>query len=56
MRNRLRRQVKAILRDPEFALPGGLYLIGHRGPIASTPAADLRVELERLVADRGRAR
>lgn len=55
-RNRLRRQLRAILRDEGLEVPPGLYLIGHRGPISPGAAAVWREELRSVLESVGAGR
>lgn len=45
-RNRLRRQIKALVRDEDLDLAPGIYLFGHRGRISQMSNSMLRSELE----------
>jgi ribonuclease P protein component len=51
VRNRIRRQLRAALRDRE--LPPGWYLIGARPTVASQSRAALMFDLERLLRSLG---
>ena len=49
-RNRLRRRLRAILRDIQATLPGGALLIGATPRATELTFDQLRLELERLLA------
>lgn len=48
-RNRLRRVLRASIRETAFDLPSGAYLIGARPPVAALGADELRVHLHRVL-------
>ena len=48
-RNRVRRQLRALLRDRDIVVRPGLYLLGHEGPARDTTFAMLRSELTVLL-------
>lgn len=49
-RNRLRRRLRAILREMDTTLPGGMLLLGATRPAFELTFDQLRVELHQLMA------
>jgi ribonuclease P protein component len=48
-RNRLRRQLRAIMSHGDVVVPPGLFLIGHNGNIESCSVSSLRLEVGSLL-------